>query len=67
MADNAAMRNDERTWEVMREALLAGARGDDVRPFASKRTLFGIRSSVEERMDAIADEFQRERDQQKRE
>ena len=40
----------------MREALLAEAQGKTPRAVASKRTLFGIRSSVEKAVDAIAAE-----------
>ena len=47
---------EERQWELMREALLAEAQGKTPRPVASKRTLFGIRSSVEEAVDKIAAE-----------
>ena len=55
-------RDFERRWERMQQLLGAEARGDEPRPFASTRTLFGIRSTVEQQLDAlVAEEEERKR------
>lgn len=48
---------EEIRWERMREVLAAEAQGRPVQPVASKRTLFGIPSSVEQVIDkAVAED-----------
>ena len=48
--------HDERTWERMRDVLIAEANGKDPRAVVSTRTLFGIPSSVERVIDSVAAE-----------
>ena len=50
--------SEDKKWEMLQQALGAGARGDEPPMLVSKRTLFGIRSSIEEQMDAIAAEME---------
>lgn len=54
------MEDFERTWRLIRERLLDQANGAQPRAVASRRTLFGIRSSVEEKMDRFAREIEEE-------
>lgn len=39
--------HEEKQWELMREALLAEAQGKEMQPVVSRRTLFGIPSSID--------------------
>ncbi len=48
----------EKRWERIQEQLRIQARGDVQPRFSSTRTLFGIRSEVEQKMDEIAREFE---------
>ena len=50
----------ERRWRLIREQLLDQASGAQPRAVASQRTLFGIRSSVEEKMDRFARQIEEE-------
>ena len=52
---------EDKKWEMFQQILAAGIHGDEPRAVVSRRTLFGIRSSVEEKMDAIAAEIEQER------
>ena len=54
------MEDFERTWRLIREQLLDQASGAQPRAVSSRRTLFGIRSSVEEKMDRFAQEIEEE-------
>ena len=54
------MEDFERTWRLIREQLLDQASGAQPRAVSSRRTLFGIRSSVEEKMDRFAREIEEE-------
>ena len=45
------VRRQERQWEMLKQHLGAESRGDPPRPFASTRTLFGIKSTVERQLD----------------
>ena len=47
---------EEKRWELMQQVLLAENRGDEPRSFSSGRTLFGIKSHVEEVMERVAAE-----------
>ena len=47
---------EEKRWELMQQVLLAENRGDEPRAFSSGRTLFGIRSHVEEVLERVAAE-----------
>ena len=47
---------EERKWERLRQVLAAGAVGAEVKPVVSQRTLFGIKSSVEEQIERIVAE-----------
>jgi hypothetical protein len=47
---------EERQWELMRKALLAEAQGKEVQPVASRRTLFGIPSTVDRVIAKVAAE-----------
>ena len=44
---------DDIRWERMRQMLAASATGAEIRPVASQRTLFGIKSSVEEQVERL--------------
>lgn len=44
-------RRQQRNWEMLQQQLGAESRGDPPRTFASTRTLFGIRSTVEQQLD----------------
>ena len=44
------------SWELIQQALGAGARGEELRPVNSTRTLFGIKSESELAMERIARE-----------
>ena len=48
----------EKRWKRIQDQLGAQARGDEPVRFSSGRTLFGIKSDVEEKMDAIAREME---------
>ena len=50
----------ERRWRLIHEQLLDQASGTQPRAVASQRTLFGIRSSVEEKMDRFARQIEEE-------
>ena len=58
-----SMRDDERRWKQIQDLLAAEASGRQPKPFVSQRTLFGIRSTVEQQIDQIVaeDEEQRRR------
>ena len=59
---------DEKTWERMREILLAEATGHEPRPVVSKRTLFGIPSHVETVIQRTVEEDEaKKREKRKRE
>lgn len=45
------LRRQQRNWEMLQQRLGAESRGDPPRTFASTRTLFGIRSTVEQQLD----------------
>ncbi|MDO4182408.1 MAG: hypothetical protein Q4E12_02210 [Coriobacteriia bacterium] len=48
---------EEKRWKRIQEKLLAESRGDAPATFCSQRTLFGIKSSVEEVIDrTVAEE-----------
>lgn len=47
---------EEKQWELMRQVLAAEAVGKSPQPVVSKRTLFGIPSSVDQAIAAIAAE-----------
>ncbi len=47
---------EERRWERMQQVLAAEARGDAPVTFSSGRTLFGIKSHVEEVIERVAAE-----------
>ena len=47
---------EEKRWELMQQVLLAESRGDEPRAFSSGRTLFGIKSHMEEVIDRVAAE-----------
>jgi fido (protein-threonine AMPylation protein) len=55
---HARMDDFERKWELIREQLRIQATGETPPRISSGRTLFGIRSEVEEKMDAIAREME---------
>lgn len=48
----------ERRWKRIQDQLGVQARGDEPARFSSGRTLFGIQSGVEAKMDAIAREME---------
>lgn len=50
----------ERRWKLIQEQLRAQANGEPPRPVSSGRTLFGIKSTVEEKMDRFAREIEEE-------
>ena len=47
---------EEKRWERMRQVLLAENRGDEPVRISSQRTLFGIKSHVEEVVERVAEE-----------
>ena len=47
---------EEKRWELMQQVLLAENRGDEPRAYSSGRTLFGIKSHVEEVIERVAAE-----------
>ena len=47
---------EEKRWELMQQILLAENRGDEPRAYSSGRTLFGIKSHVEEVIERVATE-----------
>lgn len=47
---------DEKQWKRIQDILAAEASGKQLRPFVSQRTLFGIKSSVEEQIECIVAE-----------
>ena len=55
---HARMDDFERKWELIREQLRIQATGETPPRISSSRTLFGIKSEVEEKMDAIAREME---------
>ena len=50
------LRRQQRNWEMLQQQLGAEARGEPPRVFSSTRTLFGIRSTVEQQLDAFVAE-----------
>ena len=48
----------ERKWKRIQDQLGAQARGDEPARMSSGRTLFGIKSDVEQKMDDIAREME---------
>lgn len=50
----------EKKWQRIQDQLRIQMRGDEQPRFSSGRTLFGIRSSVEEKMDRFAREMEDE-------
>ena len=54
-------RDDERRWKLIQDALAAEASGKTLRPAVSQRTLFGIPSAVDEAIERIVAEDERER------
>ena len=52
---------EEKRWELIQEVLGAEGRGDAPRVVSSQRTLFGIKSSVEEAIDRIVAEDEAKR------
>lgn len=60
MRYHAPMDDFDKRWRRIREQLIAQANGDAPRAFSSGRTLFGIRSAAEEKMDRFAREIEAE-------
>ena len=52
---------EEKRWELIQEVLGAEGRGDAPRVVSSQRTLFGIKSSVEEAIERIVAEDEAKR------
>lgn len=50
------IREDEKRWKRIQDALAAEASGKEPRPVSSMRTLFGIQSSVEQQIERIVAE-----------
>ena len=48
----------ERKWKIIQEHLFAEATGAEPRPFSSGRTLFGIKSEAEQKMERFAREIE---------
>lgn len=48
----------DRKWKMIQDQLAVQISGEQPRRVSSGRTLFGIRSSVEEKMEAVAKEVQ---------
>ena len=57
---HAGMDDFERKWKMMRDYLFAEATGTEPRPFSSGRTLFGIKSEAEQKMERFAREIEEE-------
>lgn len=55
----------EKRWKRIQQQLGAEARGDEPHMFSSGRTLFGIKSSVELKMEQIAREDEEKRRQER--
>ena len=53
---NRGMDDFEKRWQRLQEQLGAEARGDSRPRLCSQRTLFGIKSSVEQALDAVVAE-----------
>ena len=51
-----SFREDEKRWKHIQEVLAADAQGKSPKPFVSQRTLFGIKSTVEEAIEQIVAE-----------
>ena len=51
----------DRRWERIQEQLFSQARGDEPPKVVSTRTLFGIKSEVEKKMERFAEEIEEER------
>ncbi|MBQ3300698.1 MAG: hypothetical protein IJH04_00845 [Eggerthellaceae bacterium] len=47
---------DDKQWERIRQYLAADAQGKTLRPLVSQRTLFGIKSTMEQQIQAIVEE-----------
>ena len=47
---------EEKRWELVRQVLLAEGRGEERVSYSSGRTLFGIKSHVEEVIERVAAE-----------
>lgn len=60
MRYHAHMDDFERKWELIREQLRAEATGDARPRVSSGRTLFGIKSEAEEKMERFAREIEEE-------
>ena len=54
-------RDDEKRWKRIQEMLVAEASGKTVRPLVSQRTLFGVPSTVEQTIERIVAEDEKER------
>lgn len=54
------MNDFDRKWKRIQDQLGVQIRGDEPTRFSSGRTLFGIQSSVEAKMDEIAKEMEAE-------
>ncbi|HJF64840.1 MAG TPA: hypothetical protein K8U77_01815 [Slackia equolifaciens] len=50
----------ERKWKLIREQLLAEATGEEPHAISSGRTLFGIQSEAERKMERFAREIEEE-------
>ena len=50
------LREDEKRWKLIQDMLAAEASGKPMRPVASQRTLFGIPSEMEKRIERIVAE-----------
>lgn len=57
---HAGMDDFERKWKIIQEHLFAEATGAEPRPFSSGRTLFGIKSEAEQKMERFAREIEEE-------
>lgn len=55
------IREDERRWKRIHDALAAEAGGKELRPVVSQRTLFGIPSSVEQQIERVVAEDEAQR------
>ena len=56
-----SLRDDEKRWKRIQEMLAAEASGKPVRPAVSQRTLFGIKSTVEQTIERVVEEEERKR------
>ena len=54
-----SLRDDEKRWKRIQEMLAAEASGKPVRPAVSQRTLFGIKSTVEQTIERVVEEEER--------